>query len=336
MSADLPSATYILPLRWLADDGLDELVEYLTELSSYMSILVIDGSPPELFAEHARRLPRGVRHLRPEIPSYGAAGDAARPANGKVLGVLTGVRHAQTELLVLADDDVRYDSRSLARLLELLDDDVAVVRPQNYFRPLPWHARWDTSRTLLNRAFGNDYPGTFGVRRSILLATGGYDAGVLFENLEMLRTIRAAGGREVIARDLFVRRIPPGGGHFLRQRVRQAYDDFAQPFRLAVELLYAPVLVLAARRAASGRPLPLVGLLAALCLAAEFGRRRDNGTQAFDALSALWAPLWFCERACTTWAALAMRLTGGIPYAGTRLKVAAHTQAELRKRQSIR
>ena len=37
-----------------------------------------------------------------------------------------------------------------------------LVRPQNYFEPLPWHARWDTARTLLNRGLGRDYPGTLG------------------------------------------------------------------------------------------------------------------------------------------------------------------------------
>lgn len=333
MSAALPPATYILPLRWQSDDGLDELVDYLMELSGYMSVLVIDGSPSKLFAEHARRFPPGVRHLPPGVPAHGSPDSGGSPVNGKVLGVLTGLRHAGTELLVLADDDVRYDRQAMARLLELLAD-AEVVRPQNYFRRLPWHARWDTSRTLLNRAFGNDYPGTFGVRRSALLATNGYDAGVLFENLEMLRTIRAAGGRELIAGDLFVPRIPPESAHFLRQRVRQAYDDFAQPGRLAVELLYLPVLVLALRKAVAGRPWPLAGLFTALCLAAESGRRRNKGTQVFDAWSALWAPLWFCERALTIWAALAMRLTGGVPYAGTRLKVAAHSQAQLRKRQT--
>lgn len=331
MSTALPPATYILPLRWMSDDGLDELVEYLWELSSYLSVIVVDGSPPELFAVHAAQFPREVRHVAPEVPVEGANGPEGGPVNGKVLGVLTGLRHATTELLVLADDDVRYDPASLERLLELLQD-ADVVRPQNYFRPLPWHARWDTSRTLLNRAFGADYPGTFGVRRSVLLAAGGYDAAVLFENLEMLRTIRAAGGRERVAQDLFVRRLPPRSPHFLRQRVRQAYDDFAQPLRLGVELLFLPVLVLAAFKAASGRFLPLAGLLGALCLSAETGRRRHKGRQVFPVTSALWTPLWFLERAVCIWAALALRLSGGVPYAGARLKVAAHSEAQLRKR----
>jgi hypothetical protein len=78
---------------------------------------------------------------------------------GKVAGVTTGVRRAGFEAVVIADDDVRYEHATLQRLVEYLDDH-DLVRPQNFFDPLPWHARWDTARTLLNRAFGADYPGT--------------------------------------------------------------------------------------------------------------------------------------------------------------------------------
>ena len=74
--------------------------------------------------------------------------------------------------------------------------DVELVRPQNYFAPLRWHARWDTARTLLNRVAGGvDFPGTLAVRRSRSSQTDGYDGDVLFENLELIRTIEAAGGR---------------------------------------------------------------------------------------------------------------------------------------------
>jgi hypothetical protein len=44
------------------------------------------------------------------------------------------------------------------------------------------------------------------------------------------------------------------------------------------------------------------------------------------------APLWTLERAACIWIALAFRLAGGVPYAGTRLKSAAHSEAELRRR----
>ena len=319
-------AEYILPLRWTSDDGLDELTDYLKRLSARIPVTVVDGSPELVFARHAARWRGLVRHLPPE-PWPGR--------NGKVAGVLTGVLLARSERVVLADDDVRYDDDSLEAVLRLLDS-AEIVRPQNYFaapsgEPLPWHARHDTARSLLNRALGSDYPGTFAVRRSALFASGGYDGDVLFENLELLRTIRAVGGREVRADGIFVRRLPPTLRHFADQRVRQAYDDFAQPARLAVELGLLPLLTWAARRPV--RLLPVAGAAIAL---AEVGRRRSGGTKVFPATAALWAPVWMLERAVAVWLALGWRLRGGVPYAGSRVLRAGTPERELRRRLSER
>lgn len=178
-----PGATYILPLKRTSSGGLGDLPQYLGRVAEWAEVLVVDGSAPEVFAAHSRELPPGVAHLAP----------VHRCLNGKVAGVLTGLERARTELCVIADDDVRYTETPFRRVLALLAD-ADVVRPQNYFLPLPWHARWDTARSLLNRALGADYPGTLGVRRSVLLRAGGYCGDVLFENLEMIRTVRAAGG----------------------------------------------------------------------------------------------------------------------------------------------
>ncbi|MGW1451840.1 glycosyltransferase [Micromonospora sp. NPDC002411] len=174
--------TYVLPLRWHSDSGLAELTDYLRWLADRVDVLVVDGSTPDLFARHADAWAGLVRHLPPDTTGAGL--------NGKVLGVRTGVRAAEHEHVVIADDDVRYDEAGLTAV-HLLLDQVDLVRPQNYFDPLPWHAWWDTGRTLLNRALGADYPGTLAVRRSAFLAIGGYDPDVLFENLELIRTMRA-------------------------------------------------------------------------------------------------------------------------------------------------
>lgn len=73
-------------------------------------------------------------------------------------------------------------------------------RRKTSFAPLPWHARWDSARSFLNRAFGDDYPGTLGVQRSALEKTGGYCGAVLFENLELIRTLQAHGLRRRLPR----------------------------------------------------------------------------------------------------------------------------------------
>ncbi len=198
-------------------------------------------------------------------------------------------------------------------------DHADLVRPQNVFQPAPWHARWDTGRILLNRAFGDDYPGTLALRRGLLLSAGGYDGDVLFENLELIRTIRAVGGRELSAPDIVVPRRPPTARHFLGQRIRQAYDDFAQPGRLVAELLILPVAV----ALTTSRPRALPGLAAVVVAVAEAGRRRHGGRTVFPPTAALWAPLWMLERGVCVWAAVWMRLRGGVRYSDGRLKRAA-------------
>ncbi|MDP9387655.1 MAG: glycosyltransferase family 2 protein, partial [Actinomycetota bacterium] len=234
--------SYVLPLRRWRHEPDDELAGYLRRLAERADVIVVDGSDEAVFAAHARDFAAPVRHLPV---------DAGLPGrHGKVHGVITGVRAARHERVVVADDDVRYDDGALERVARLLDE-ADLVRPQNYFDPLPWHARWDTARSLLNRALAADYPGTLGLRRSRFLAAGGYDAECLFENLELIRTIEAAGGKVVAPLDLYVRRRPATAHQFWSQRVRQAYDDFALPARMAVELAVLPatVALLARRRA---------------------------------------------------------------------------------------
>ena len=298
---------YVLPLKWSAGTDPAELTTYLLALSGELDVTVVDGSAPEVWDRHDELWGRHVRHLRPE-PWPGR--------NGKVAGVVTGVRRARHELVVIADDDVRWRREELDRVVALLAD-ADLVRPQNVFDPLPWHARWDTARSLLNRALGADYPGTYGLRRSTFVAMGGYDGDVLFENLELSRTVRAVGGVEVSAPSLFVRRLPPEAGHFWSQRTRQAYDDLAQPVRLVVEAALLPLaagalagLVTGApsRRRRAGAVLAAEVLLPVLL--AEVGRRRRGGRRVFPRSAALWAPLWVAERAVCVWLALGWRLSG--------------------------
>jgi hypothetical protein len=230
---------------------------------------------------------------------------------------------------VIADDDVRYGEDALARMLRLLDV-CEVVAPQNHFDPLPWHAVWDTGRTLIARAVSHDMPGTLGLRREPFLAMGGYDGDVLFENLELIRTARAAGGVVATPRDLFVRRMPPTASHFWSQRVRQAYDEFARPGRMAAALALLPAVALSRRpaRAAGGLALASVAL-------AEAGRRRAGGRRVFPARTALAAPAWVAERAVCAWLAVGARaVRGGVPYGGVVMRRAATPSRRLRGRSA--
>ena len=318
----LPPFSYVLPLRMADGDGRDELTRYLRALAEWCGdVIVVDGSPSEVFASNRQAWRTFVRHVTPD-PDHAAL-------MGKVPGVLTGLDLARHESVVIADDDVRYDRVGLERVLSLLERH-DLVRPQNVFAALPWHARWDTARTLLNRATGADFPGTLGVRRSTLGALGGYDGNVLFENLELIRTVQAGGGRVATPLDLFVVRLPPSATHFWGQRTRQAYDDFAIPVRMAVWLAVVPALLGSLIR--RDPRAPGLGAVVTVILA-ECGRRRGSGRAVFPASSSLLAPIWVLERGVCAWLAVLQRLRfGGARYGDSVIPVAAHSTRTLRRR----
>lgn len=310
---------YVLPLRRQEMGDLHELIDYLSWLASMVDVVVVDASPPDVFHRVDGACGGRIDHLRPD--------PALRGLNGKVTGVTTGVRRAANERIIIADDDVRYERAGIDAMARLLDD-AALVCPQNYFDPMPWHARWDGARSLVNRCLGRDYPGTLGVRRSSFLAAGGYDGDVLFENLELIRTIEAAGGRVEVALDLFVARRPPTAAHFWSQRIRQAYDDFAMPARMAFFLAVLPLLAATRLR----RVVLVVG--AAGCIAmAECGRRRGHAVTVYPATTSLFAPAWVMERAACSWLAFgSLVLRGGCRYGDSIIRRAASSRRRLRRR----
>ena len=301
-------AEYVLPLRWDDDHELHELTAYLAWLSGVIHVTVVDASPSDIFDAHAQAWPF-LRHMPPTWPGL----------NGKARGAMTGIEATRFERIVIADDDVRYSTASLQEMLERLRR-ADFVRPQNTFSPAPWHARWDTGRSLLNRALGGDFSGTVGVRRSVVIDGGGYNTDVLFENLQLERTVQVRGGAVDVALDLYVHRRPPTVKRFVEQRVRQAYDDFAQPGRLVRELAVLPLVVACAAKRRFG----WIALGVACTIAtAETGRRRGGGAAVFPPSAALWAPLWVAERAVAIWLAILLRLRGGVKYRDARLARAA-------------
>lgn len=288
--------SYVLPI--VADVAIAdaEFDAYLASIGAQADLVIVDGSSSTVFAHHHARWSQHGRHIPPEILTL----------NGKVGSVVTGVRHCRHERVVIADNDVRFGAE-VHNLIQRLDH-ADIVRPQNYFSPLPWHAAWDSGRSLLNRALGGDWPGTVALRRSALLAAGGYAGTVMFENYELCKTIEAVGGRHEVADDVFVRRLPPTVHHFLRQRVRQAYDEFARPTRLACFLAVVPAGATITRRCglvALWRT--VVASVLAISMTAELGRRHHGAATYFPLQCSLLAPFWVAERSVCVWAALVAR-----------------------------
>jgi hypothetical protein len=156
------------------------------------------------------------------------------------------------------------------------------------------------------------------------------NGGALFENLELVRTVLAAGGRERVLYDTYVLRRPSSARHFWSQRTRQAYDELARPVRMVGQLAVLPAV---AGLAAHGAWAILAAGAAALAAVAELGRRRAGGARVFPATTSLFAPMWLAERATCIWLALGARLLlGGVPYRGSVLRHAATPMRVLKAR----
>lgn len=310
-------ATYILPVKAANADASAALAEYVNALP-VAHVIVADSSPDPVFEAFGRMLDSRIDHVRCGTPVSGE--------NGKVRNVLIALARARFDRIVVADDDVRYDAQTVQTATDALTR-ADVVRPQNYFEPVPWHALLDTARSLINRALDGDWPGTLAFRKSAL--PHGYNARVLFENYELVRTIRARGGREIVARALYVRRMPPSARHFWSQRVRQAYDEFARPLRLACALVILPAT--AASLAFGWWQVPVIMAFGACGLAA-IGWAREGGARYFPPVAIAAAPFWLLERAICSWLAVYERLRyGGARYAGGVIRHAATPPGEFHR-----
>ncbi|HEX8000383.1 MAG TPA: glycosyltransferase family 2 protein [Pyrinomonadaceae bacterium] len=308
--------TYILPVRRVraSREEASEFADYFRSLArAGCEVLVVDGSPPEVFAAHERAWSGVCRHVGVN-PKY-------KYLNGKVNGVHTGVDLASCERIVLADDDIRYTTEDIARACELLDYH-EMVRPQNYLRPLPWWARLEGARMLINRGVlpTGDYPGTCSFRRSTCLRVGHYDGDVLFDNEEIVRHFVLQGADVCYARDFFILKRPPTLRKWMEQRPRQAYEDFVMRAKTALFMSLLPVAV-ALRLFAGTRAALVFVAVVSICavLLALRGLLRDRAYKFFRPSLIFYAPLWVLERAMSSYWALYWRIArGGYPF-GDRL-----------------
>lgn len=303
--------TYLLTIRRARFDAEESLEfrNYFEMLGGAgCEMLVIDGSPPDVFDLNAGVWRGACRHETVD-PQY-------KFTNGKVNGIHTGVELASHEAIILADDDLVYTPEDVRRMADLLAE-YDLVRPQNYFAPLPFWARMETARKLINRAWipEGDYSGSFGVRREAMLRVGHYDGDVLFDNEEMVRHFRLKGARIKYARDFFLKMRPATFRKWLEQRPRQAYEDFVlRPktfFFAALPVVFILTLINAGwRLAAIYAAIIAVG---SILLAA---RGLSDGARAyFPPSSVFFAPLWIVERCFSTYWAFYWYFTrGGYPF----------------------
>ncbi|HEX8265475.1 MAG TPA: glycosyltransferase family 2 protein [Pyrinomonadaceae bacterium] len=303
--------TYLLTIRRTRFDRAEaeDFRRYFGLLrASGCEILVVDGSPAEIFAAYDAVWNDRCRHETVD-PQY-------RYLNGKVNGIHTGIALAAHERVILADDDIRYTPDDVERMSRLLAD-YEMVRPQNYFLPLPFWARMEAARMLINRAWlrEGDYTGTLGVTRSAMRRVGHYDGDVLFDNEEIVRHFRLKNARIKYARDFFVLKRPATFRKWIEQRPRQAYEDFIMRAKTAFFLLLPIALVLFWSFGGFAFALGFALLVAVGAVFTAALGLNDGATNFFPISTVFYAPLWFIERSFSTYWAFYWRFTrGGYPF----------------------
>jgi hypothetical protein len=319
MNANAPKdvkCSFILPIRRVRFDPIESerLADYFYLLRlAGCEVLVIDGSPSSVFEQHKEIWQGASRHVAPD-PKYNYL-------NGKVNGVHTGVDLASCERIILADDDIRYCRADVRRMCDLLDE-FEMVRPQNFIAPLPFWARLETARILINRGVlrAGDYPGTCGFRRSTMLRVGPYDGDVLFDNEEIVRHFALNGADVNYAVGFFIQKLPPTFTKWLEQRPRQAYEDFVMRAKTAAFLAVLPATVTLGLALGARAVIFLTALLSLTSvLLSSRGLLRNAAYRFFPVSSPLFAPLWILERSLSVyWAVYWWARYGGYPF-GQRL-----------------
>lgn len=304
------SCTYLCPLRstTVDMDVIKDFNDYWKMLSDLnCEVLVVDGSPPEVFRAHKEQWTH-CRHI--------SVDRRYRFLNGKVNGMITGVLEAKSEFIIMGDDDVRYTPEDIQRMIDGLKN-YDLVRPQNYFSPSPFWTQIDTGRILLNRAYfpEGDFPGTFGFRKSVFLNAWPYDGDVLFDNEEVVKHLQNRGANILFDRNFFVRRKPPSLEKWLEQRPRQAYEDFVMKRRTAFFLACLPSFMLLASLKRKKTAAVLAASIVGFSMAkAQKGRSREV-QQYLPPKALLFAPLWILERSVSIYLALYWRIVkGGYPF----------------------
>jgi hypothetical protein len=284
---------------------LEDGAEELPGLAAYLSTLAVAGCEAIVvdrtasFDENRRVLRWVARHVAP------------RPRHCSFSGVIDPIRAAfdlaSCEKVIVAAPEVRYAPPDVDSICALLDAH-EVVEPQDYLEPLPWWGGIDAGRMLLHRGLEPlpDHGGTFAFRKSAIRGLRVIDGAVTDDPVRRL----AAQGAEVhSAFALFVRRLPPLLGDWIRERPRLADDDFSMPVKSAFFFALLPIALLlvlfGGLRLAGGYAGAVAFGSVALAL-----RGRVGAAPFFPLRACLFAPLWVFERAVSVYWALFRKLRG--------------------------
>jgi len=308
-----PRCTYLFPIGRVrpCDEEMEDLAEYFHMLNAAgCEVLVVDASPPDVFALHDEQWDALCRHV-PLDSRYHHPDD-------KVNAIHTGIDLAAGELIIVGEDDIRYTWNDIDRMCVLLERHEMVL-PQNYLSSLPWWACIEAAGMLINRRMlaTGDSSGTFAFRRSTMVQIGHYDGDALFDAAHGAQYFALKGAKVVSARSFFVQKEPPALHTWLEQRPYQALKELGTDWERRLFLALPPVGVLLGIVGGWVAVLLYGVVIGAVSIALASLGRREGAQRFFPESIPLWAPLWVLERSISLYLALYLHVgQGEHPFSG--------------------
>jgi hypothetical protein len=308
------SLTVIIPFKSTKASAFDELCARWRPLAYLCEIIVCDGSAEPVHSSHAATAPPWMRLVSVDRGEF-------RHANDKVNGVCTGIREADTERILICDDDCVINQADISTL-SYMPMPVPVQRLRMRPRTMCLGEAVETARSWVAevlRPGGDTSPIYFGWRSTLWWAMKRIDGDCLFDDYMMFTVLRARFGAIPYHPVIVVHRAPARLLQWCGQQIRYAYEDLHAVLKTILFLAWPVLLtVLATREKVLPLTFAIVVPAAGLIALAWVGRLQSGPIQ--PAWPALLAPLWLVVRAVTTPVALILLITGGCPYGGRRIR----------------
>lgn len=302
-------------------------IEETGEISKYFALLcsigceviVVDGSPLEVYAAHEGAWYSLCRHVKVDSKYHSP--------DFQVNSFYTGAVLAGCQKVIAAADNIRYTADDILRMCELLER-FELVRPQNYLYPLSWWSKVESVSILVNRTIfpGGDSPETFGfLAPAFRRACNGRERNL--ENPDdITRQLIARRARVCYALDFLIRKNSPAFKEWCSSCFRNTYRSFNFSLRSFTFILIVPLGIALGIFSSTEHLMFYVAAILLNLFTITFLGRFRGGSRFFPLRLPLFSPVWLIERILCYYKTLFWLLTpGGHPsFASTLRKKSRH------------
>ncbi|HEX2963720.1 MAG TPA: hypothetical protein VHO43_18125 [Ignavibacteriales bacterium] len=284
--------TYIFTIQRAVPRGADiqEISDYLALLNSAgCDVIVVDGSPLEVYAAHEGAWFNLCRHVKID--------SRYRSASTYVNSIYTGAALAVCQRIIAASEKVRYTPDDVLRMCELLEH-FELVRPQNYLFPLNWWSQVESAGILVNRTVfpGGDSPETIGFLGSTFHKFCSRKDKAFDQTEDITRQFIMHQAKVCFALDFLIQKNSPPFNEWCTKCFRETYKNFSFSLRPCIFLLLIPMGILLQFFFGTRAFLFYCAAVILSAVTIAFLGRFRGGRRFFPLRLSFAAPAWLMER----------------------------------------